>query len=133
MMAVSIKTRVSIIEVRILPSASGWRAMLSEDLAPRMPMPTAPPAAAMPTAMAQAMALPAVVMPSASAWAASALWEAAVSAGWASGPAAKAGMATAKVSISITSRAERAFLMFSVFMIDLLKNQAARAFLLRLA
>ena len=45
MMAVSRNTRPSIMVVRILPSASGWRAMPSADLEMAMPMPMAPPAA----------------------------------------------------------------------------------------
>ncbi len=45
MMAVSMNTRPSIRVVRILPSASGWRAMPSADFAVARPMAIAPPAA----------------------------------------------------------------------------------------
>ena len=54
MIAVSMKTRPSMSEVRMFPAASGWRAMLSADFEMERPIDTAPAAAAMPTAIAAA-------------------------------------------------------------------------------
>ena len=56
MIAVSINTRPSIIAVLMRPSASGWREIPSAVLETAMPMPSAPPAAASPTAKAAAHA-----------------------------------------------------------------------------
>ena len=67
MIAVSINTRPSIKQVRILSLASGWREMPSHDLPMAMPMPTAPAAAASPTQIPAATALLPVVL-SAAAW-----------------------------------------------------------------
>ena len=64
MMAVSINTRPSIRVVRTLPSASGWRAMLSVELAVARPIPIPPPAAATPTAIPAARAFSPMVLSS---------------------------------------------------------------------
>ena len=95
-------TRPSIRVVRILPSASGWRAMPSADFAVARPMAIAPPAAAMPTARPAARAfMPRVLSAAASA-----------AAGAASPSSAMAGRANMTVNSMTTASASRARHMF---------------------